>query len=120
VLVAEDQVELRNLVGAALSAYGYAPILADNTDEALLMLADNQRHIDLLLTDVSMPGMSGVELAANASALRPALKVLYMSGHTPNPEYRALFADNGAAYLQKPFTPQELAARIALLLAKPK
>lgn len=120
VLVAEDQIELRELVGASLTSYGYEPILAESTDDALLILADPQRHIDLLLTDVIMPRMSGVELAANAIALRPTIKVLYMSGHTPNPEYRSLFAGNGAAYLPKPFTPQELVARIALLLTTPK
>jgi len=116
ILVAEDQPELRELLEMSLSAYGYKPIITEDIDEALRILADRTQHIDLLLTDVTMPRMSGVDLAKHAVALRSDLKVLFMSGHTPDPEHRALFTNNGSVYLQKPFTPQELATRIALVL----
>jgi CheY-like chemotaxis protein len=61
--------------------------------------------------------MSGVELAAQALKLRPGIRVLFMSGYAPDPEHRALFANNGAAFLQKPFTPEQLAAKVGALLA---
>jgi CheY-like chemotaxis protein len=69
--------------------------------------------VHTLLTDVVMPGMSGVELAARALELRPSLNVIFMSGYAPDPRHRALFARDGAAFLQKPFTPQELAIKLA-------
>lgn len=116
ILVVEDQLELRDLIGGSLEVYGYEAILANDVNDALLILADASRHLDLLLTDVVMPHMSGVDLATSATALRPALKVLYMSGYTPDAHHRELFSREGSAYLQKPFAPEELAARVSSLL----
>ena len=116
VLVVEDRADLRELLERTLVDFGYQAIAAENVDHALALLADRERHLDLMLTDVVMPRMSGVELAARAVELRPGLKVLYMSGYAPEARHRALFASDGAAFLQKPFTPDELAARIAALI----
>jgi two-component system, cell cycle sensor histidine kinase and response regulator CckA len=116
VLIAEDRVELRELLERALTEFGYEAIAAENVDHALSVLADRSRQLDVLLTDVVMPRMSGVELAARASELRPGLKVLYMSGYAPDPKHRELFARERAAFIQKPFSPDELAARLATLL----
>jgi signal transduction histidine kinase len=113
VLVVDDKLELLDVVGQSLQAYGYQPLLANTVDEALTLLADATCHIDVLLTDIVMPRMNGVDLAAHAVKLRPKLKVLYMSGHAPDPQHRALFADGGTAFLQKPFTPESLALRLA-------
>ena len=115
VLVAEDGAELREVVGESLGAFGYKSILAANAEEALRILEDPKRRVHTLLTDVVMPGMSGVELAARALELRPSLNVIFMSGYAPDPRHRALFARDGAAFLQKPFTPQELAVKLAAL-----
>jgi signal transduction histidine kinase/CheY-like chemotaxis protein len=113
VLVVDDKLELLDVVGQSLEAYGYQPLLANTVDEALTLLADATCHIDVLLTDIVMPRMNGVDLAAHAVKLRPKIKVLYMSGHAPDPQHRALFADGGTAFLQKPFTPESLALRLA-------
>jgi two-component system cell cycle sensor histidine kinase/response regulator CckA len=120
VLVVEDRVELRELLERALKSFGYDAIAAENVDHALAVLADRERHLDVLLTDVVMPRMSGVELAGRATELRPGLKVMYMSGYAPDARHRELFATDGAAFLQKPFTPDELAARLAALVGVPK
>ena len=119
ILIVEDRADLRELLGRALTTFGYEPIAADNVDHALRILADRSVVLDALLTDVVMPRMSGVELAARASELRPGLKVLYMSGYAPDARHRELFASDGAAFLQKPFTPDELAMRLAALVRKP-
>jgi two-component system, cell cycle sensor histidine kinase and response regulator CckA len=116
-LVVEDRNELRELLQRALKSYGYDAIAADSVDHALAILADDSQHLDALLTDVVMPRMGGVELAARAHALRAGLKVMYMSGYAPDARHRELFASEGAAFLQKPFTPDELAARLATLLS---
>jgi len=116
VLVVEDRVDLRELVGNSLQVYGYRTLIAESVDDALRFLASKETEIDALVTDVVMPKMSGVELAAQALKLRPAIRVLFMSGYAPDPEHRALFANNGAAFLQKPFTPEQLAAKVAALL----
>jgi len=68
---------------------------------------------------VVMPGISGVDLAAQAVALRPGLRVLFMSGFAPDPAHRALFSQKGTGFLQKPFTPQELANLLTLFLHGP-
>ena len=120
VLVVEDRVELRELLERALRSFGYDAIGAENVDHALAVLADRDRHLDVLLTDVVMPRMSGVELAGRAVELRPGLKVMYMSGFAPDARHRELFATDGATFLQKPFTPDELVARLAALLGVPK
>jgi signal transduction histidine kinase len=119
VLVVEDRSDLRDLLTQALEAFGYHAIAAENVDHALQVLADPSQPIDGILTDVVMPRMSGVELAARAAELRPGVRVLFMSGYAPDAKHRALFSSEGAAFLQKPFTPDELAARLGALLRPP-
>ncbi|MGH8189710.1 MAG: ATP-binding protein, partial [Steroidobacteraceae bacterium] len=115
VLVAEDRSELREVIGEALNAFGYGTILAKDAADALRLLSEGERPVEILLTDVVMPGMSGVELAARALELCPSLSVLFMSGYAPDPDHRALFSSKRRAFLQKPFTPQELAEKLAAL-----
>jgi signal transduction histidine kinase len=116
VLVVEDRVDLRDLVANSLRTYGYRAQIAESVDDALRILGDRNCELDVLVTDVVMPKMSGVELATQALRLRPGIRVLFMSGYAPDPEHRALFANNGAAFLQKPFTPEQLAAKVAALI----
>jgi signal transduction histidine kinase/ActR/RegA family two-component response regulator len=114
VLVVEDEYSLRRLVLKILSGAGYRVIDAVNGEEALV-LASRHPSIDLVLTDVVMPGVSGPELAARLRASRPELTVLYMSGYD-----RALIdqktIDRNAGFLPKPFSPRALLARIAELI----
>ena len=118
VLLVEDRDDLRSMLLQALTLSGYEGIAARDAEHALSLLGDPTFRIDVLLTDVVMPGLSGVELGARATELRPGLKVLYMSGYAPDPRHRALFASDRAAFLPKPFTPDELTARLNELVGK--
>ena len=80
-------------------------------------MADSQvRAIDLLITDVVMPGMSGRELAARLTARREGLRVLFMSGYAPNAIPDEDVSDSSAAFLQKPFSPAQIIARVGEIL----
>ena len=111
VLVVEDQTEVRQYTAAVLEAYGYRVILAENAGAAL-MLFERERGIDLVLTDVVMPNVSGCELANRLEKLRPGIKILFMSGYADDMtgQYRSLGDD--AKLIQKPFSPEELAGKI--------
>jgi signal transduction histidine kinase len=116
VLVVEDRDDLRELIGHALVAFGFRAILADSPEHALELLTQGEPAIDLLLTDIIMPRMSGVELAEKARVVRSSLKILFMSGYAPNREQRAILAENEDIFIRKPFTPDELATRVEALL----
>jgi signal transduction histidine kinase len=113
VLVVEDEDPLRKLLHRTLTAAGHTVIAASSGEEALVRT--RQEPIDLVLTDVVMPGMSGPELVARLSVNRPEMAVLYMSGYD-----RALMEkgtlDKAAAFFPKPFTPQALLTKISELL----
>jgi two-component system, cell cycle sensor histidine kinase and response regulator CckA len=115
ILLVEDEPSVRKLVGTALRSYGYTVIEAADGREAVA-LADDREAIDVLLTDVVMPGMNGRELADQLTASRPGLKVLFTSGYPadvidrPGPEKSAV------AYVEKPYLPDELAHKMRELL----
>ena len=83
---------------------------AANGDEALRVLEENSGEIDLLLTDVVMPGMSGPDLARAASLLEPSLRVHNTSGYTSEPD--EAFEDPDVEFIGKPFSPQALVAKV--------
>ena len=108
ILVVEDEAALLNLVRIVLEARGYT-VLTGTTPEAVLPLfEEHQDEISLLLTDVVMPGMNGRELAERLEALRPDLKVVYMSGYPDSVLAQCRVLDSGAPLLQKPFTSEAL------------
>jgi len=117
VLVVEDRADLRDLIREALTAYGFDALAAATPEEALVTLADAKVKVDVLLTDVVMPRIGGLDLARRAREHRPALRVLFMSGYAPDGIQRELFATERAAFLQKPFSPDELAAKLDGLVA---
>jgi FixJ family two-component response regulator len=83
-----------------------------------LALPDSQvRSIDLLITDVVMPGMSGTELATRLTARREGLRVLFISGYTPRAIVQQGILEPGVAFLQKPFSPAQIAARVGEILS---
>ncbi len=111
ILMVEDDDRLRSLVVRILSDLGYAVIAAQGGEDALRLAASRDGRIDLLLTDIVMPGMSGRQVAERVTALNPAIKVLYMSGYAPE---ATLVSD--AAFLPKPFTRQALSQRVRQVL----
>ncbi len=112
VLVVEDDDGLRALARKVLARYGYAVLDAPNGDEALRVSQQHQGAIDLLLTDVVMPGMTGPTLADRLAQLRPTIKVLYTSGYTDKTIVDRAVLAAGAAFLQKPYIPAVLARKV--------
>jgi PAS domain S-box-containing protein len=119
VLVVEDQPEVRKLTLAMLESRGYRLLEAANGSEALSLCEHYPEPIHLLITDVVMPGMTGRELAMRLMALRPSLKTLYTSGYTADAIVHQGVLDPGVAYLPKPFSPAQLAAKVRDVLLQP-
>jgi two-component system, cell cycle sensor histidine kinase and response regulator CckA len=117
ILVVEDEAGLRLLMQRALQQRGYVVLNAANVAEALDIAESHAAAIDLLLTDVVMPGLSGPDLAQRVVRLHPAIKVLYVSGFANLAQGGSL--SRKAALLPKPFTPQSLAARVRECLDRP-
>ncbi len=114
VLVVDDDASVRNLVVKTLKRKGYRVLHAASAAEGLT-IASAERAIDLLLTDASMPGMSGLDLAKTLAAERPGMRVVVMSGFTEE-TLDIGRAGASAVLIQKPFAPAELQRRIAELL----
>ena len=112
VLVVEDADALRKLSVTLIKQYGYQVLSAANGVEALELVQEDERHIDLLLTDVIMPGLGGHALAQRLVPLRPGLKVLYMSGHTDSSIGQHGVLEEGISLLHKPFTEEELVRKM--------
>ena len=112
-LLVEDQTAVRNYIGEVLKEHGYRVLKAANGMEAVEVSARYGGRIDLLLTDIVMPGMSASEMILQFLALRPGTPVLRMSGY---PERLGAQLNDGTPYLQKPIMPQVLLARIRKVL----
>ncbi|HEY5627172.1 MAG TPA: ATP-binding protein, partial [Nitrospira sp.] len=116
VLLAEDDSSVRNLVRDELRKLGYHVIEAKNGMEASLLATQQLDSVDLLLTDIVMPGMGGRELAQHLIALKPHLRVLFMSGYTDDVGILTGLEEGTTKFLQKPFTPASLAQAVRRLL----
>jgi PAS domain S-box-containing protein len=116
ILLAEDEPAVRQLARKFLGTRGYHVLEAANGPEALRLSREYKGRIDLLLTDVIMPRMSGRELAFQLAGERPEMKVLYVSGHTEDAIVPHGVLGEGVAFLQKPFTQEALAARVRSVL----
>jgi len=111
VLLVEDAPMIRRLAREIMLRAGYTVIEASDADEAMRLAAKYDR-IDMLLTDLIMPGPSGVDLADQLRAVRPDIRVLFMSGYTDNAIVRNGMLGESASFLQKPFTPAELLRKV--------
>jgi DNA-binding NtrC family response regulator len=116
ILLVEDEEMLRNLSRIVLHKNGYTVLEAAHGAEALAICQSHEGPIDLMLTDVVMPILSGGELADCVALLRPETKVLYVSGYTDDAVVRnGVFADS-MPFLHKPFTPDTLVAKVREIL----
>jgi two-component system, cell cycle sensor histidine kinase and response regulator CckA len=112
VLLVEDEGGLRKLVCEVLQNDGYTVLPAANFDEAVSLCETHTGSIHLCLTDMILPGTSGLELGSRVVQLRPRLKVLYMSGHTDHALFDRAPWGSGTQFLRKPFTPESLLAKV--------
>jgi CheY-like chemotaxis protein len=112
ILLVEDDKDVRTYLSDALRGLHYRVLAAANAAVALKLLGEEQLRIDVLLTDIVMPGMNGRELGEKAIQMRPRLKVLYMTGYSRNAVVHHGRLDQGVNLLQKPISTQVLASRL--------
>jgi CheY-like chemotaxis protein len=119
VLVVEDNETILTLITTALGRLGYHVLSAGDGTTALERYGRSDDDIKILVTDVMMPRMTGRELAQKLNALRPTMKVLFASGYSQDVTSRHGVFEPDINFIQKPYTPHGLAARIRLLLDTP-
>lgn len=111
-LLAEDEAVVRRLVTRILGRFGYTVLEADSGEAALDLVAESPGRIQLLLTDLVMPGMSGKDLADRLRKQQPQLKVLYMSGYPAEEIGRLGVLDDDLEFMAKPFSAEELLTKV--------
>ncbi len=119
ILLVEDETTVRDLAASLLKASGYTMLEASDPSEALALLARGDEPIDLMLTDIVMPGMSGPDLASRLGGPRPEMKVLYISGYAGSHVTHDAALPPGSAFLPKPFTPEALTRKVREVLDQP-
>ena len=120
VLIVEDEVIVRELLHEVLSEAGYQVAAAANPAEAIALSERDPERIDLMVTDVIMPGMDGRKLAAQLAPARPEMAVLFISGYPQQAISHNGDLDAGLAFIQKPFTPEALLRRVRQVLSEPR
>jgi signal transduction histidine kinase len=118
VLLAEDEPTVRLLMKRVLQRAGFLVLVASTGEEALELSREFAGYIDLLVTDVIMPGMGGGELSRRLRRERPGLRVLHVSGYTAGALRQNEALEDGAAFLQKPFSPKVLVARVVEVMGE--
>lgn len=118
ILVVEDESAVRNLAVEALEQFGYKVVEARSGTDALLLCRKLEKPVDLILTDVIMPNMSGPELVQQIRSTWKNVKALYMSGYTENTIINHGTLKAGVEYISKPFRPQELVTTVRKVLDK--
>jgi len=116
ILLVEDEDAVRGLTSRILEKQGYRVIAAQHGREAMEIASSEEGHIDLVLTDVVMPGMNGRGLVERLSGIRPGIKSLYMSGYTDDDIIRRGFIEPSKSFLQKPFTSDGLLQTVRIVL----
>jgi signal transduction histidine kinase/ActR/RegA family two-component response regulator len=116
VLLVEDAPMIRRLAREIMTRAGYTVIEAEDAIQALSRVEAHPGRIDMLVTDLIMPGPSGADLAEQLTSIRDDVRVLFMSGYTDNAIVRNGLLAEGAAFLQKPFTPEELLRKMRHVL----
>jgi DNA-binding NtrC family response regulator len=117
ILVVDDEEPIRNVIAMALSRCGHRILVAGDYDMALSVYRELGSDLDVLITDVSLPGRTGCEVAADMLALQPNLKVLYISGYAGCEVFR-LNEGPPASFLAKPFQPEQIRECVSRLLGE--
>ncbi len=112
VLLVEDDDMVREMTAAMLQAIGYTVQVAERASDALSLCEKGDARIDLLITDVVMPGMSGTELRDRVEAVRPGIKVLFTSGYSSSIIAQRGMLEGRGHFLQKPFSINDLARKV--------
>lgn len=112
ILLVEDEDFVRNITREVLELSGHCVLEANDANSGIQLFEEMYDQIDLVLTDVVMPGMNGRDLANRLLSMRPDLRVVFMSGYTDNAIVREGFSDPRLNYLQKPFTLDALNEKI--------
>lgn len=112
IAVVEDEKGIRDLAGKILRERGYRVIAAEDGQTAMELLGRYPHRIDLLLTDVIMPGMNGRDLADRIGTMRPGIRVLFMSGYSPEAVRSQGVLVGGSTFIEKPFSPESLVRRV--------
>ena len=120
ILVVEDDDAVRRMTREFLTIKGYTVKEARSGMEAIEFLGNHKEPIDLVLTDVIMPGMKGRELGGRLAAMRTGIKILYMSAHTEDTVMDLDMLVPGTAFIEKPFSPEELASKVREVLVASK
>jgi CheY-like chemotaxis protein len=120
VLLVEDDPAVRAVAQRSLLRFGYTVLSAENGDDALRLARDYQGRIHLLLTDIMMPGLNGLEVAKGVTRVRPGIRIFFMSGYADQDLVQQGLLDPETHLLQKPFTPQELGERVRAILDLPE
>jgi CheY-like chemotaxis protein len=118
ILVVEDDPDLRTYLTEILRNLNYEVLAVPHAQSALTILLQAERRVDLLLTDIVMPGINGRELGRRAQEMRPELPILYMTGYSRNAVVHHGRLDEGVELLQKPVSQTEVATRVRELLDK--
>jgi two-component system, cell cycle sensor histidine kinase and response regulator CckA len=120
ILIVDDEAKMRAVLSLWLTRHGFAVLEADSGEEALRICKDSEEPIHLLLVDVVMPGMSGVELAPQIMALRPDMKVILMSGYRDDQVFLNAALNPNTPFFHKPFTFEALIEKVQELLTPPR
>ena len=115
IIVVDDEPEIRKLVTAMLTRNGYHVLTADTGENAVRLFRNNS-DVELLLTDVVAPGMSGPMIADQIAALKPDIKVLFMSGYDGTQVVQRYVVEKGYSLLVKPFTLEQLEDKVSEVL----
>lgn len=119
ILLVEDEDVVRRMTAKMLNTIGYTVQVAATPQEGLSLCQESDRYIDLLITDVVMPGMNGAELRDRVESIRPGIKVLFMSGYTADIIIHHGVLDDDVYFIQKPFTMDDLARQVRAALGDP-
>jgi PAS domain S-box-containing protein len=120
VLIVEDEPSVRHMTSRALREHGYQVLEASDGQEALRLVEQSYGALDLIISDVIIPGLDGTELARRVAKVKPGLPILFMSGYTDDDIIRRGLLDRDQLFLQKPFTPDALIRRVAEILEQKK